>query len=58
MELRQLRNLINIWGGGFRDNEQVLVMTDDAELHQILSLNWDSANGMFILCVENDVEEL
>lgn len=61
MELLQLGNLVDIHMGSheysdYRGDQQVMVMTGDGELHRILSLSWDSANGHFVLCTENDVE--
>lgn len=57
MELRQLSNLIDLYLGEGRDHEEVLVLAEDGELSRILSLNWGSANGHFVLCAKNDVEE-
>lgn len=56
MDLLQLANVLEIHLGEGRDRKEVLVLTEDAELHRTLSLNWDPANGCFIICTDNDVE--
>jgi hypothetical protein len=58
MNLRQLANLTDLFLGEGRDSEETLVLTEDRELRRLLSLNWDSAKGRFVLCVEYDVEGL
>jgi hypothetical protein len=57
VNLQQLANLADLFLGDGRVHEEVLVLAEDGELSRILSLNWDSANGHFVLCTENDVEE-
>jgi hypothetical protein len=57
MNLLQLVNLCEIHLGEGHDHAEVLVLTEDAELHRTLSLNWDPRNGHFVICTDNDVEE-
>lgn len=62
MELLQLGNLVDVHMGSheyndYRGDRQVMVVTEDGEVHRVLSLGWDPDNGYFVLCVENDVEE-
>lgn len=62
MNLQQLSNLIDTWGGDHFDpqnrwSEEVVFMVPDGTFHSILSLSWSTEHEKWVLCAEFPDEE-